>query len=144
MLGSSISAFAFPLVAAVTLHATAGQMGLLRAIEEVPAVLFGLLVGSWVDRVSRRRLLITLDLCAAALTAAIPIASLLGLLRLELLYALGALFGVLGGSGGRPGTPTSHRSWLGIVSSTPTARSCSPSPRAGSWARASGAFWSSS
>src|SRR5262252_8500101 len=60
-----------------------------------PAALIGLFVGVWVDRVRRRRLLIASQLVLTATTLSVPVASWLGLLRLEHLFALQAINGAL-------------------------------------------------
>jgi MFS family permease len=94
-LGSSLSWFALPIVAAVTLKVSPGQMGFMRALGNVPVVFVGLLAGVWVDRVSRLRLLIGLNLAAAALVASVPLAYALDALTVEHLYALSLAFGLL-------------------------------------------------
>jgi MFS family permease len=96
MLGNSITGFAIAIVAVEMLHATPGQMGLLRALDMLPAIVVGLFVGVWVDRVRRRRLLVVLDLCAAGALASVPVAYLFWKLTIEHLYVLGFTFGVLG------------------------------------------------
>src|ERR687895_120733 len=73
MIGSSVTGFALPLVAVITLEATPGEMGVLRALGAAPAILLGLFAGVWVDRVSRKGLLISTGLLAAALIASIPV-----------------------------------------------------------------------
>lgn len=93
--GGSLSHFALPIVAVVTLQVTPGQMGLMRGLGSVPNVLIGLLAGAWVDRVRRQRLLIGLNLVAAALVASVPVAHALGTLSVEHLYALSVAFGIL-------------------------------------------------
>ena len=96
ILGTTISDFAIAIVAVLTLDATAAQVGLMRALGEAPAIVIGLFVGVWVDRVRRRRLLVTLDLLAALAVASIPIAYLVGALSLGQLFVLAIVFGVLG------------------------------------------------
>jgi MFS family permease len=96
ILGTTISDFAIAIVAVLTLDATSAQIGLMRALGEAPAIVIGLFVGVWVDRVRRRRLLVTLDLLAALAVASIPIAYLLGALSLGQLFVLAIVFGVLG------------------------------------------------
>ena len=96
MLGSTISGFAVAIVAVETLEATPGQMGLMRALDQAPAIVVGLFVGVWVDRLRRRRLLVVLDLCAAAAVASVPVAYLFFDLSIGHLYALSVVFGVLG------------------------------------------------
>ncbi len=70
-------------------------MGLLSAAGSAPIVLVGLLAGVWVDRVRRRPTLIAADVGRAVLLLAIPLASLAGALRIEILYAVALLVGLL-------------------------------------------------
>ena len=94
-LGSEITALAIPLIAALTLHASPMQMGLLGAMGTLPALLFGLLAGVWVDRVSRKQILLVTDVGRALLLASVPLASLLGILRIEYLFLVVFLVGTL-------------------------------------------------
>ncbi|HEX5937833.1 MAG TPA: MFS transporter [Actinomycetota bacterium] len=96
MIGSSVTGFALPLVAVITLEVSPGEMGLLRAVGAAPAILIGLFAGVWVDRVSRKGLLISTGLIAAALIASIPFAHALGPLSFEHLLAVALCFGMLG------------------------------------------------
>jgi Na+/melibiose symporter-like transporter len=100
--GQSISAFgdqvtllAVPLIAVLVLEATPLEMGLLGAAQWAPFLLVGLLAGVWVDRLPRRPILIGADLGRALLLGSVPVAALLGLLRIEYLYAVAFLVGVL-------------------------------------------------
>ena len=93
--GAQISMLALPLAAALSLDATAGQMGLLGAAGTAPFLLFGLFVGVWVDRLRRRPLMIAADLGRAALLAVIPLAWAFGGLRIELLYVVAFMAGSL-------------------------------------------------
>lgn len=95
MLGSTITGFALAIVAVEMLDATPGQMGLIRIFGEAPALLVGLVVGVWVDRLAERRLLVTLDPLAALAVASVPIAYAFGLLSIGQLFALAVFFGVL-------------------------------------------------
>jgi len=96
MVGSSVTNFALPLVAVITLHATPGQMGVLRAVGSAPGIVLGLLAGVWVDRVSRQRLLIATNLIAAALIVSVPVSHALGWLSLGQLFAVAIAFGLIG------------------------------------------------
>ncbi|HWC31581.1 MAG TPA: MFS transporter [Actinomycetota bacterium] len=96
LLGSTVSHFALPVVAVVTLHVSAGQMGLMRALGSAPSIVLGLLAGVWVDRLDRRRLLVATNLLAAVLMASVPIAHVVGSLTVFHLYALWFAFGILG------------------------------------------------
>jgi MFS family permease len=93
LFGDQISSIALPLVGVLVLHATPAEMGYLAALIWVPALLFGLHAGAWVDRRGRRRAtMIGADLCRAALLASIPISYACGVLTLWQLYAVA--FGV--------------------------------------------------
>ena len=94
LFGAQISTLALPLIAAQTLGAPPLQMGLLVAAGELPFLLCSLPCGVLVDRVRRWPLLIAADLSRALLLALIPLAALLGLLRLELVYAVALLSGI--------------------------------------------------
>src|SRR5688572_15312648 len=71
-------------------------MGLLGALQYAPAVLVGLIAGVWIDRTRRRPLMIAADLGRAVLLALVPLAALLGVLRIELLYVVAFLAGTFG------------------------------------------------
>jgi MFS family permease len=86
--GSSVSSLALPLAAILVLDATAAQMGFLRAAGGLPALLFGLLVGVWVDRLRRRPIMMAADLGRAVLLGSIPVAALFGSLSMWQLYAV--------------------------------------------------------
>ncbi len=92
--GSQVSALALPLIAALTLGATAWQMGLLSAAGSAPVLLVGLFAGVWVDR-RRQPVLIATDLGRAVSLSTVPLASALGVLRIELLYVVTVLAGTL-------------------------------------------------
>ena len=92
--GTQMSVVALPLMAALLLDATAFEMGLLAAAGTAPFLLFGLVVGVWVDRLPRRPLLIAADIARFALLLVIPISWTLDMLSIELLYSVAFLVGV--------------------------------------------------
>jgi MFS family permease len=94
-LGSQITVVVLPLVAAVTLHASPFEIGLLAALETAPYLLFSLPAGVIADRVDRRLLLILTDLGRAAMLLLIPIAVGLDMLSLPVLYVVGLVNGTL-------------------------------------------------
>jgi MFS family permease len=97
LFGDQIALLAIPLLAVLTLHASAAQMGFLAAIELAPSLLFAVHLGAWADRQrSRRVLLIVADLGRAALLLGVPLAALLGALSMPLLYVVAFLTGTLG------------------------------------------------
>jgi MFS family permease len=95
LFGSQVTFIALPLTAVLALEATPVQMGILGAIQYVPVLLLGLFAGAWVDRHRRRPILIAADVGRALLLLSIPVASWLGVLRMELLYAVALLVGSL-------------------------------------------------
>lgn len=94
LFGSLLTQFALPLLAALLLGAGAGQMALLAAAEVAPGLLLGFFAGVWVDRLRRRPLLIAADIGRALALASIPIAAVLGALRVEQLYLVALLVSV--------------------------------------------------
>ena len=93
--GDAVSDIALPLIAIITLGAGAREMGILRALDNTPILLFGLFIGVWVDRVRRQPLMIATQLGRGILLATIPIATVAGVLRIELLYFISFLGGML-------------------------------------------------
>lgn len=93
--GSRITREGLPLAANLVLRASPVQMGLLAASGALPVLLVSLFAGVWVDRLRRRPLLIVADLARAVLLLSIPLAAVLGLLRIEQLYLVAALVGIL-------------------------------------------------
>lgn len=92
--GSQITLMALPLIAALSLNATPFEMGVLRAVEYAPFLLFGLFAGVWVDYLPKRLLLITMDFCRAAILLIIPLLFVLGSLNMLSLWIVAFLTGV--------------------------------------------------
>lgn len=92
--GSQITAMALPLLAALTLDASPGQMGVLAALETLPALLFGLLAGAWVDRLRRKPVLVVTNLLRCVFLGTIPLAWALDMLTIGLLFVVGFLSGI--------------------------------------------------
>jgi MFS family permease len=94
--GDQVTQLALPIVAVLVLGATSSDMGLLTAAGLLPALLFSLPAGVWLDRVHRRRrLMILADLGRAAAITAVPIAWALNALSLPLIYAMSFVAGTL-------------------------------------------------
>ncbi len=96
--GTQFSGLAIPLTAVLLLKADSTQMGILAAVATVPFLVFGLLIGVWVDRHKRRRIMVTANLFRGVLLGLIPLAALtstLTVLGLPLLYGVSFLIGVL-------------------------------------------------
>ncbi|MEO7262643.1 MAG: MFS transporter [Jatrophihabitantaceae bacterium] len=95
LVGTQITQFALPLVAILTLQASVFQVGVLNACRNIPVVLVSLFVGVWLDRRRRRPVLIACCLVNAFLIGMIPVASVLGLLSMNLLYLICILSGAV-------------------------------------------------
>ena len=95
-LGDQVTMIALPLIAVLTLDATAAEMGLLTAAGALPNLLFALHAGAWIDRRGRRRTtMIATDVLRAVLLASVPVAYWLDALTLAQLYAVAFLAGSL-------------------------------------------------
>src|SRR5262249_14924670 len=57
----------------------------------IPYLVFGLVIGAWVDRVDRKRLMILADLGRCAVLVSIPICSYAGILSIWWIYAVSFL-----------------------------------------------------
>jgi len=95
LLGSQVTVLSLPLAASIVLQATPFQMGVLGASQTIPFLLFGLVAGVWVDRLRRRPIMLIADVGRAVLLTTIPIAAVLGMLRLEQLLIVAFAVGVL-------------------------------------------------
>ncbi len=95
LVGDQVSLLAIPLTAVLFLRASAFQMGILTAMGSMPAFLFALIAGVWVDRLPRRPILIIADLGRFLLLCFVPLLFLLGMLRIEFLYLLMFCIGTL-------------------------------------------------
>jgi MFS family permease len=99
-LGGQVTMLALPLTAAVLLHATPTQMGLLTAMEIVPFVLFSLPSGVWLDRVRKLPVYVGGEIALALTVASVPLAWVLGVLTMPWMYfvafALGTVFTTAG------------------------------------------------
>jgi MFS family permease len=93
-LGSQVSGLAIPLLAALSLHASAFQFSLLGVLGFLPFILFALPAGVWVDRLRRRYILIVGDAARAVLLALIPILWALHELQVWHLLVLEFLIGI--------------------------------------------------
>ncbi|HEY6513532.1 MAG TPA: MFS transporter [Burkholderiaceae bacterium] len=99
-LGGQVTMLALPLTAAVLLHASPTQMGLLTAMEIAPFVLFSLPSGVWLDRVRKLPIYVGGEVALALTVASVPLAWMLGVLTMPWMYvvafALGTVFTTAG------------------------------------------------
>lgn len=91
--GAQVSGVAIPLLAVVTLEASAFETGLVAASSTLAFALIGLPAGAWIDRYRRRPILVGSDLVRAMLLATIPIAALFDVLSIAQLVVVSLLSG---------------------------------------------------
>ncbi|UJP08765.1 MFS transporter [Microbacterium sp. KUDC0406] len=93
--GTMVTVVALPLIAIETLQASTFAIGLLEALQWLPAVFLGLLLGALVDRSQRRcrSVLVSADIGRAVTLGALPLAAHLGLLTLPVLLVSALLTG---------------------------------------------------
>ncbi|HEX7733563.1 MAG TPA: MFS transporter [Ktedonobacteraceae bacterium] len=86
-LGSSFTLFALPLLI-FKLSNSAINLSLSTVAGFLPYLLFGLIIGAWVDRLNRRRLMIFIDLARGVIIAFIPLMFALNLLSVWWIYGV--------------------------------------------------------
>src|SRR5687767_12038347 len=87
---------ALGLTALLYLDASPAEMGLLAAAGHLPVLLFALLAGVWVDRLSHRGVMVFADLGRFALLLSVPAVALTGGLGMAQLYVVAFAAGILG------------------------------------------------
>ncbi len=98
--GAQITLLALPLTAAVLLHASPTQMGLLAFFELAPYVLLSLPAGVWLDRVKKLPIYVYGELAIAAAVASVPIAWWFNSLHIHWLYVVGFIIGAVNTTAG--------------------------------------------
>ncbi|GAA4851999.1 MFS transporter [Luteimicrobium xylanilyticum] len=94
-LGSAVTTVAVPVLLVSVLHATPVQLGVVNAVQLLPYLLFGLVVGVVLDRVRRRPVLVWTSVARAAALAVVPVAWWADALSLPLVTATLFVFGLL-------------------------------------------------
>ncbi|WP_035812440.1 MFS transporter [Jiangella gansuensis] len=92
--GAQVSGVAIPLLAVLTLDASAFEVGLITAASTVAFAVIGLPAGAWLDRLPRRPVLVVSDLARALLLATIPLAAVTGVLTITQLVVVALVSGV--------------------------------------------------
>jgi MFS family permease len=94
--GARIVREGFAMAAILAIHATPAQLGILAALARGPGIVVGLFAGGFVDRTSRRSIMIASDLARVALILTVPLAAWLGALGMTQLYIVAGLVGAAG------------------------------------------------
>src|SRR3989441_8453133 len=96
--GSQFTGLALPLTAIIILNADSTELGILTFAGTIPWLVFGLLVGVWVDRHRKQRIMVTSNVLRGSILALIPLAAVLGVitkLGIPFLYAVSFFVGFL-------------------------------------------------
>ena len=93
LVGNQFTQLALPIAAAVSLHSTALEMGILGALRFAPGIIFGLPAGVLFDRVRRKPIMVGSQVVSAIALATIPLAALAHVLTLEQLYLVAFVAG---------------------------------------------------
>ncbi len=93
--GGQVTMLALPLTAAVLLHVSPTQMGLLTTMELLPFVLFSLPVGVWLDRVRKLPVYVAGELTIGVVVASVPLAWWAGWLTIAWLYVCAFVIGTV-------------------------------------------------
>lgn len=95
LFGTQVTEIAIPVVAILILQVSPFEVALVGTLQFLPFLLFTLPAGVWVDRLSRRRILIAADLGRAVMIASIPITFVLGGLTIWQVYLVAFVNGTL-------------------------------------------------
>jgi MFS family permease len=92
--GGQVTFLALPLTAALMLHASPFEVGVLTAMGALPYPVFGLFAGVWVDRARKLPVIVAMDVGRGLALLAIPLAAWAGMLSMPLLYGVNFLIGL--------------------------------------------------
>ncbi|WP_053658281.1 MFS transporter [Micromonospora sp. NRRL B-16802] len=108
--GSNVTTVALPLVAVAVLDAGTFQVAVLTAAAWAPWLLIGLPAGAWVDRLSRRPVLVACDVFCALAFLSVPLAAVADLLTIGHLLLVAATAGAA-----RVFFETAHQVYLPVL-----------------------------
>lgn len=95
LLGTQVTNLALPLTAIYAFGATEDQVGVLRFLQLVPYIGLALIFGVWVDRVSRRTVMLGANLVRMVLIGLVPLLYELHVLNMGLLMVIACVFGIM-------------------------------------------------
>ena len=118
-IGDEASRVVIPIVAVSMLGAGSWEVGIINALGMSAFLVLGLPVGVWVDRLRRRRLMITADVFRAVVVLSVPAAFMAGAMTIGHLLVCVALISVADVVFTTAQERSSLRWWAGIGSATP-------------------------
>ncbi|WP_030155712.1 MFS transporter [Glycomyces sp. NRRL B-16210] len=92
--GLQVAYFSISIIAVVVLEFSEAQIGILNAMDQIALVVFGLLIGAWVDRVRRKPVVVTAEVARALIMVSVPVAWMLDALTPLHLFAAMFLLGL--------------------------------------------------
>ena len=92
--GNTFSQFAIPVLARLTFHANAFELGLLATLGFLPYPTLGLFVGVWADRFRRQRIMVICNFGRMLTLSSIPVTFLSGHLTLLQLFIVSLINGI--------------------------------------------------
>jgi len=98
--GAQVTLLALPLTAAILLHASPTQMGILMTMENLPFVIFSLPTGVWLDRIRKLPVYILGEVTVAFAVATVPVAWWLGWLSIPWMYVISFIIGFVNTTSG--------------------------------------------
>ncbi|MFZ6814489.1 MFS transporter [Undibacterium sp. Rencai35W] len=98
--GAQVTMLALPLTAAVLMHASPTQMGILTFMETLPFVILSLPSGVWLDRVRKLPVYFVGETLLAIAVASVPLVWWLGSLTMVWLYMVGFVIGAVNTTAG--------------------------------------------
>jgi MFS family permease len=94
-MGSAVTGLVIPLLAVTALNASTLQVGILKSCATVALVFISMPVGVFVDRHTKRPIMIFCDLGRALALASVPFVALVGTLHMAQLYVVSVITGML-------------------------------------------------
>src|SRR5487761_1110333 len=94
VIGSQVTVIALPTIAILQLHASAAEVGLLAAAQQIAFPVLALFAGVFADRLRRRPMMIAADCVRGLAILSVPVAAGFGVLSLVQLYIVALVLGV--------------------------------------------------
>ncbi|MHA7181120.1 MFS transporter [Arthrobacter sp. MDB2-24] len=94
VLGNAVAAVALPIIAAVELDASNFEVAALAGMTFLPWLLFGLVIGVWVDRLPRKPVMLASLVVRVIVLALLPVGYWLGFLSTPLLFGAAFVAGI--------------------------------------------------